>query len=451
MTTGYATRDQASLCDSAAIAVDHARTLGADGATASASAGGGIRITVRDDRAETAVRDAYQRLAVTVLRDGRSGSASTLALDPDSIRRAAQEAFAIAALVQPDPDAGLADPASLACDVPVPEMWAPSGATPDELIERALALETAALGRAARERGVRILESSVTSNDHLWALATSTGFCRSAAASDQAQWISALADTPDGAVRDHAQASDRRIDRLSTPDALADDAIARTVAQRGGRTIATRQAPVIFAARVAPMLVRELVTALSGGPQHRRATVLPDALGKAVTADHLDLTEDPFEPFGMASGAWDPEGVAGARRTVVEAGMCRGYFLGSVSARRLGLRSTGNAGGPWNLTLASRAAHGDAAALRRTMGTGLIVTTLMGGGSDATTGNWTQAVTGFWVEGGEIVHPVTDVTLGGNLKAMWRGIAGVGDDVHRAGPIRTGSILVDTLRIGGTA
>lgn len=451
--TGFATRDEASLRDAAAAAVEQATALGADAASATARAGGGISIKVRGDTAESAVRDAYQALSLTVYRDGRTGSASTVALDPPAIARMVAEAHAIAGLVQADADAGLASPEMLAWQVPVPAMFAPSGQSPDALLARALEMAALTADAAAQAPGiVRAGEVAVSSGDHLWALATSAGFCRSAAGSTHAQWATALAEDDSGAtVRDFAQASDRRFDALGPVSRQAQQAVDRAVAQRGGRSIAGRVAPVLFDARIAPTLIHALTQALSGHPQFSRATWLPGALDTMIAADHLDLVEDPFEPFGMASGAWDHEGVAGSRRAIVEHGRCMGYFLGTRSARRLGMRSTGNADGPWNLTLASHAPGGDAAAMRRRLDTGLLVTQLQGGGSDPVTGNWTQAVAGFWVEKGEIVHPVIDVTLGGQLGAMWRGIVAVGDDRERQGAVRTGSILIDAMQMGGRA
>jgi len=451
--TGFCTRDEASLRDAAAAAVEQARALGVDAASATVRAGGGISIKVRGGVAESAVRDAYQSLSLTVYRDGRTGGASTVALDDASIARVVAEAHAIAGLVQPDADAGLADPETLAWESPAPEMFAHSGQSPESLMARALELEALTADAAAQASGsVRAGEVAVGSSDHLSALATSAGFCRSIAASTHTQWATALADDPNGpSVREYAQASDRRFDALGPVSAQARQAVERAVAQRGGRSIAGRRAPVLFEARIAPTLIHALTQALFGQAQHSRASWLAGALGTAIAADHLDLVEDPFEPFGMASGGWDHEGVAGSRRAIIARGRCQGYFLGSRSARKLGMRSTGNADGPWNLILSSHAPGGTAAAMRQVMGTGLIVTQLQGGGSDPVTGNWTQAVSGFWVEGGEIVHPVIDVTLGGRLPDMWRRVVAVGEDRERQGAVRTGSILVDDMQIGGRA
>lgn len=452
MSPFYTMQDDAALRDAAASAVEHARALGADGASAHARAGGGVRIVVRDGVAETAVRDGYQSLAVTLFRDGRSGSASTAALDPAAIRRAADEAFAIAGHVRPDPTAGLADPDTLAMQGLAPELLAPSGKDAAALLDLALEGETLALAQPV-PRGVslRISESGAASSDLRSALATSAGFCRSTASSSHGRWIMALAQGVDGAVQDYDETSDRRFDRLAEPQVVAARAVERAAAQLGSRAIASRRAAVLFDARVASAIVGDLVAALSGGAQYRRSSWLPDAIGRTVAGDHVDLVEDPFEPFGMASGAYDAEGVAGSTRRVIDGGVVRGYFLDTYTARRLGRRSTGNAGGPWNLRLTSRDAGGSAAIMRARVDTGLLVTRLLGGATDPVTGTWTRAVAGFWIERGEIVHPVADVTVAGTMTAMLAGLIAIGDDVHRAGSIRSGSILIDDMQIGGAA
>ncbi len=452
MSAPYTMQDEVTLRAAAQLAVDHGGSLGADGVTATARAGGGVRIVVRDGTAETALRDVYQTLGLTVFRDGRSGSASTAALDPDSIRRAATEAYAIAGHVEADPAAGLADPTMLALEGQVPPMLAPSGKAPGDLID--LALEMEALAReqpAPAGRSVRVTEAGAASSDAMMALATSTGFCRSVAQSSHGRWAMVLAQGADGAVQDHDETSDRRFDRLADPAMVAASAVARALAQLGGRSIASRRVPVLFDARIAAVIVGDLVGALSGGSQYRRASFLPDAIGTRVAAPHIQLSEDPYEPYGMASGGFDGEGVAGIARPIIADGVAQGYFLATASARRLGMQSTGNAGGPWNLRFTSSAPGGDMVAMRRRLDTGLVVTQLMGGATDPVSGTWTRAVGGFWVEGGVIVHPVTDITLAGSMRDMLSGIVAIGDDIHRSGAIRSGSILVDAMQIGGTA
>ncbi|RSV36459.1 hypothetical protein CA234_18335 [Sphingomonas sp. ABOLE] len=219
----------------------------------------------------------------------------------------------------------------------------------------------------------------------------------------------------------------------------------------GARAVSSRRGPVLFDPRTAAMLVDTLAGALAGTAQYRRMSYLPDPLGRQVAAPHLDLREDPFEPLGLASGGFDGEGIAGASRPILRSGIVEGLFLSSFSGRKLGMASTGNADGYYNLRLTSTAESGNWPEMLRMLGTGLVVTHFEGGKTDPASGNWAQAVRGLWVEDGEIIHAVTDVTLAGHVPAMLAAIRAVGRDVERIGAIRTGSILIDDMQLGGRA
>lgn len=444
--------DVATMEDVATRAVAVARELGADHAVVSARASAGMQVTARDGATDTALRDARQGLSLTVYRGARAGTASTMALDPVSVRRASEEAFAIAGLVADDPDALPPDLSQMATDTPLPPLDAPSGRDPGAL--RAMALDGDAMIRGASTApgtSVETVVIDVSASEGVVAMATSAGFCRGQSYSSASIWAVALARDAEGAVNDSANSSDRRFDRLDPLAALTALAVERATGQLGGRAVPSHRGPVLFEARVATQLIGDLVGALSGTPQHRGSTFLPEALGKMVAADHLDLIEDPFEPYGLASGGFDREGIAGRRRAILNAGVAEGYFLNLRSARRLGMDQTGNADGPWNLRLTSRASGGTFEDLCRRMGRGLVVRRINGGATDAVTGNWTYAVAGTWVEDGVPVHAVTDVTVGGNMCDMLTGIVAVGGDVHRGGALRTGSILIDAMQIGGGA
>ncbi|MEJ8630361.1 metallopeptidase TldD-related protein [Sphingomonas sp. I4] len=319
--TGFCTRDEASLRDAAAGAVEQARALGVDAASATVRAGGGISIKVRGGVAESAVRDAYQSLSLTVYRDGRTGGASTVALDDASIARVVAEAHAIAGLVQPDADAGLADPETLAWDSPAPEMFAHSGQSPESLMARALELEALTADAAAQASG-----------------SVRAGKWRSAPAIICRRWRRRRALPVDRGLDpypmgDRAGGRPERAERARictgerSPLRCAWSGIGTGPTGGGarrrtarGRSIAGRRAPVLFEARIAPTLIHALTQALFGQAQHSRASWLAGALGTEIAADHLDLVEDPFEPFGMASGGWDHEGVAGSRRAIIARG-----------------------------------------------------------------------------------------------------------------------------------
>jgi PmbA protein len=221
----------------------------------------------------------------------------------------------------------------------------------------------------------------------------------------------------------------------------------RTVRRLGGRRIPTTEAPVLFEAGVAGSLIGHFVSAASGSSLYRRSSFLLDRLGTPVFAPGVEILEDPFLPGGMASGAFDAEGVATESRRLVEAGVLRGWFLSTYSARKLGLASTGNAGGNHNLLVKPGERGFDA--LVKHMGRGLLVTELMGQGVNPVTGDYSRGAAGFWVEGGEIRFPVEEVTIAGNLLDVFRGITAVGSDVLVRGSKRTGSILVDRMTIAG--
>lgn len=441
----YLTHDQATLRDAAQAAIDRLVAKGASG-SAVADCGGGAMVSVRDGDVATARRDGHQMLRVTVYRDGRTGSASSTGFDANAIVRTVDEALTIAAAVQPDPDAGLADADGLALGGPDVMLWAPDPRGPGALIEDALAIDAA--GRAALHR---VTEAGAASHDGALALATSTGFCRSSRFSHQSRWCSVLAPDGEAAVSDLAQSEDRRVAMLEPAESIAALATRRALAARGAHAIPSRRMPVLFEPRVAAVLVSELVGALSGVPQYSGQTFLPDAVGRSVLPSHVDLVEDPFEPFGLASAAFDGDGYAGTARDVIARGVVTGLFLNSRSARRLSMRSTGNGNGPYNLSLRSDQDGGDRVAMLARMGEGLVVAQLLGGATDPVLGTWTRAVAGFRVEGGEIVHPVRDVTLAGMLGEMLHGIVAIGADVDRMGPFRTGSILIDAMQVGGAA
>ncbi|OAN63905.1 TldD/PmbA family protein [Sphingomonas sp. TDK1] len=446
------TTDAVQMRAVAAAAVDTARRLGAEHAVVSARATAAVQVTARQGAIDTALRDARQSLTLRLYRGARVGVATTAALDPDSVRRAAEEALALAALMPEDPDGLPASLADMATEVPLPLLNAPSRRDPGAL--RALALKGDAAIRAATvPAGVTVetVAMGVSTSESVAALATSAGFCRTQEFSNQSAWAVALARDANGAGNEFADSHDRRFENLVPVETLAARAAARAARQMGARAVASHRGPVLLEPRIAAALLGDLITALTGSAQDQKRTFLPGALGMVVAAEHLELHEDPHEPFGLASGAFDSEGVAGQRRAILHDGLALGYFLGTRSARRLGMVSTGNADGPWNLRLGSRLPGVDFDGLCQQMGQGLVITRMMGGATDPVTGNWTQAVSGLWVESGVPVHAVTDVTVGGNLRDMWKAVLAVGTDVERNGAIRTGSLLIDGLQIGGAA
>lgn len=442
---------EAELRDVAAMAVELAIRRGV-GARASVTGEGFAKIVARDGEIETAERSGSQGLSLTVFHDGRRGSASTAALDRTAIERVVEEAVLIAEHVQPDPDACLPPREWVAFTGPEATLHADGPRGIDTLFEAAGAIDRAA-GDIARSAGsgLRVGEAAAVATESIWALATSDGFCRSTRRSNDGRWCVMLAQDAGGSTSDFYQSQERRVEALVPPVVLAERAAARARSALGARAVQSRRCAVLFDPRAAAMLVGEFAGALTGRAQYRRMSFLPDPLGQSVAASHLDLAEDPFEPLGLASGGFDSEGIAGSARRIVRGGVAEGLFLSSFSARKLGMRSTGNADGFYNLRLTSSAPTGDWQAMVRLLGTGLIVTGFQGGSTDPVTGNWTRAVKGSWVEGGAVVHAVTDVTLAGAMPAMLASIRAVGLDVERQDAIRTGSILIDDMQVGGSA
>jgi PmbA protein len=247
--------------------------------------------------------------------------------------------------------------------------------------------------------------------------------------------------------RDDWYTSARNAAELDRPEAVGRIAGERAVRRLGAKKISTIQVPVLFEAPVAATLLGHYVSAISGGSLYRKSSFLVDSLGREVFAPLVNITEDPHILAGLASSPFDEEGVATQRRNLVSAGVVNGYFLGSYSARKLGMQTTGNAGGCHNLILADTGQ--DFAALLRTMGRGLLVTELMGQGINMVTGDYSRGAAGFWVENGEIAYPVQEITIAGNLKDIFRGFAAAGTDVLKRGSKHCGSILIDHMMIAG--
>lgn len=442
------TQSEADLCDAAALAVELAAQRGAK-ARASVHHEGIAKIAVRGGAVETAERSGTQGLGLTVFHDGRLGSASTARFDRAAIERVVEEAMLIASHVQPDADADLPPAQLLAFSGPAPHLYVESPRSPDGLLEAAQVMDAIASETVAADNRLRGGESVAVASEGLWALATSDGFCRSIQRSNDARWSVMLAQDEGGSNSAFCQTQERSVDALLPAAVLVERAADRARQALGARPIPSRRCPVLFAPRTAAILVSELAGALTGNAQYRKMSFLHDPIGRAVVAPHLDLSENPFEPLGLASGVFDSEGIAGSNRAIIRHGVVEGLFLSTFSGRKLGMPSTGNADGFYNLRLTSSAPSGDWQTMLDMLGTGLVVTEFQGGKTDPASGNWTQAIKGLWVEHGRVVHAVTDVTLASNLPAMLTGILAVGLDVERQGAIRTGSILIDDMQLGG--
>jgi PmbA protein len=447
---GYLLQSEADLADAVTDAVERSTALGAGGAIARVSEDGGISVTVANGEVETAVRDGNQSLQITVFDNGRTGMASTESLARPAIDRVVEQAIAMARQLEADDAAGLPERDSLAWDSPSIEMFAPSFLTAETLTQDALAIESAALAVHTEDQ-VRVSSAGAASQDMRLALATSQGFCRTSSSSMHHRWCQTIAQRGSEMHQGSWSSDDRQADQLEAIKQVGTLAAIRALEMLGAEGLPTRRAPVLVDATVASSLVRDMCGQLTGDAQYQRNTFLPDALDQTIAASHLSVVEDPFERFGLASAAFDNEGVAGKRRDIVRDGEVLGLFLDTRMGRKLHRASTGNAGGMRNLTLMSTLTErgDDLAAMLGKMGTGLWLTRFMGGGSNPAKGVYSRAAAGFWVENGEVVRSVQGFTVAGNLKDIFMAISAVGADVHRSGAVRTGSILLPDMQIAG--
>ena len=446
----YLLQSEADLARAVTYAIEKSVALGGSGAIARVSEGGGISVTVAKGKVEHAVRDGNQSLQITVFENGRTGVASTESLSRTAIDRVVEQAINMARQLEPDPEAGLADRDALAWTTPDVPLFAPSSQTAQALTNAALAIEEAVITTPTSD-AVRVSEAGATSQDMRFALATSQGFCRTGSSSVQHRWCQTIAQRGDEMKQGSWSSVDRQLEGLEPEDYIGRRAAEQALGMLGAEGLATRRAPVLVDSTVASSLVRNICAQLTGASQFQRMTFLPDAMGQAIAAPHLTVVEDPFEPFGLASTTFDDEGVAGERRDIVREGLVTGLFLDTRMARKLRRISTGNAGGMRNLSLVSSNTESgdDLDAMLRKMGTGLWLTRFMGGATNAATGVYSQAVGGFWIENGQVARPVHGFTVAGNLQEMFKAIVTIGADVHRAGGIRVGSILLPDMQIAG--
>lgn len=439
--------DRASLESAALRAIEFSRAKGASDAEAEASASVGQSVTVRLGEVETVEYTRDKALSITVYFGQRRGNASTSDLSADAVARAVDAACAIARHTAPDDAAGLPDPGRLYRG-PAPDLglFHPWGLSVEAAI--ALAREAEDAARAVDGRITNSEGASVSSWDADFVLANTRGFLGGYPTSRASIGCGVIASEGDAMQRDYWYTAERSSAQLEAAEAVGRRAGERAVRRLGARQVATGEVPVLFDADIASSLIGHFVSAASGSSLYRRSSFLLDAVGEPVFAPLIDIDEDPHLPGGMASGWFDGEGVATQPRRLVSSGVLNGYFLSSYSARKLGLETTGNAGGSHNLIV--RPGPDGVEALLKRMGRGLLVTELMGQGVNAVTGDYSRGAVGFWVEGGEIAYPVEEVTIAGNLREMYRGIVAVGSDVLSRSGRSTGSILVGRMTVAGT-
>jgi PmbA protein len=435
------------LSDIVAFALAEARAAGATQAEADVSLRQGLGVTVRLGEVETIEYQRDRGLAITVYFNGAKGSASSADLSRGAVRDMVTKACSIARYTARDPFAGLADPEDMAREVPDLDLYHPWDLTPEAAIELARSCEAA--GLAVDKRLANSEGASVSTHRGVRVYGNSHGFLAGLPTSSHSISCVLLAQDGDDMQRDYWYSTARAAAELEPLEQIGRRAAERTIARLGGRQISTRKSPVLFAPDMAREFFGHLIGAVRGTSQYRKSSFLLDAMGQQVLPRALQMRELPHLKRGMASSPFDAEGVATRDRDLVRDGVLQGYVLGSYSARKLGLRTTGNAGGIHNLIVDSSDGLQSPQALRARMGTGLYVTEMMGQGVNGVTGDYSRGASGFWVENGELVHPVNEITVAGNLKAMYQGVQALGSDVDRLGAIHTGSVLLDEITIAG--
>lgn len=427
-------------------ALAHAKTRGATAADAEVSEGFGQTVTVRQREVETIEYNRDKGIGVTVYIGKQRGHASSSDLSPQALRDTVDAALAIARYTATDDCAGLADPERLAREFPDLDLIHPWDMPVERAIEMAQACEAA--GFAVDKKITNSEGATVSTQQSHFIYGNSNGFLAGYPSSRHSMWCALIAGKGDGMQRDDWYETVRDPADLPAPESIGRKAGQRAVARLKARKVPTEQVPVLYESGVASSLMGHFVSAVSGGSLYRKSSFLLDSLGKTVFSPIVQMSDLPLIPKGLASGAFDEEGVATQARDIVKDGVVQGYFLASYSARKLGMQTTGNAGGNHNLMMKDTGE--DFAALLKKMGRGLLVTELMGQGVNAVTGDYSRGAAGFWVEDGVIVYPVQEITIAGNLKTIFQNIVAIGNDVSRRSSRQCGSVLVEGMTLAGT-
>lgn len=446
MTQAFDAAAQQSLLETRAqMALELARRQGASACEVGASVDQGIDVSVREGEVETVELSRDQGIAVTVYLGARKGSASSSDAGEASIRAVVEKAIAIARHTGEDPAAGLADAGLMAREFPDLDVHHPWELTTERAIELALACERA--GRA--REGIKSSDgASLSSGEGVRVYANSHDFLGALRGSRHSLSCMLIAEDESGMQRDYDYTSARHPRDLLAPERVGESAAERTLRRLGARRPGTGRMPVLFDPSLAGGLIGHLMSAIAGGALYRQASFLCDRLGDAIFPEWFSLQERPMEVGAMASAPFDNDGVQTRDNVFIERGRLASYMLSAYSARRLGMQSTGNAGGARNLRIDAPLVSLDELLAR--MGRGVLVTELMGQGVNGVTGDYSRGAAGFWVEDGRIQYPVEEFTIAGNLEAMFKGLVGVGSDIDTRGSIHSGSWLIDEMTVAGS-
>lgn len=428
-----------------ADALAYAKQLGGSAVECAISRSRGINVGTRLGEVETVEFNQDGALGITLYRGQQKGSSSTTDLTPSAIRAAVEKANDIARFTSPDPFAGLAPEAAMAIQIPDLDLCHPADQSAEFALQQALACERHAL--SLDPRIVNSDGAGYSSHVGYRVYGNSHGFLAGYLQSRHSLSCSLIAKSGEAMQRDYSYTVARHRDQLWSPEQVARDAVEATVARLDSRKIATAKVPVIFRADVANSLFGHLVGAISGGNLYRKSSFLLDHLGQQVLPSWLTISEQPHLRGALASSPFDQEGVATVDRDIISNGVLQSYLMTSYSARKLGLQPTGHAGGihTWQVGHNAQSLQ----AMCRDMGTGLLVTELMGQGVNLLTGDYSRGAAGFWVENGEIQFPVEEITIAGNLKDMFANIVAIGNDVDLRHGVRTGSVWIESMRLAG--
>ncbi|MBU69863.1 MAG: metalloprotease PmbA [Cupriavidus sp.] len=447
--TAHFTYTQDQLKTMAADVLRVARELGATDAATEISEGSGLSVTVRKGQVETIEQNRDKVVGVTVMIGKRRGNASTSDFSPAALRATAESAYNIARFTAEDDCAGLAEEELLERNPQDLDLFHPWTIDAEEAIDIARRAEAASFAVSPKIKNSD--GASVSAQHSQFVLATSRGFVGGYPYSRHFVSCAPIAGSGNAMQRDDWYSSKRSPQALAEPEAIGRYAAERALARLNARKLSTRKCPVLFEAPLAAGLLGAFVQAVSGGALYRKSTFLYDTLGKAVFAPDIQIYERPHVPGAMGSAPFDEEGVRTREREVVRDGVVEGYFLSTYSARKLGMQTTGNAGGSHNLTLSSSLTQpgDDFVGMLKKMGTGLLVTELMGQGVNYVTGDYSRGASGYWVENGVIQYPVEEITIAGNMVEMFKQIVGIGADALVRGTKETGSILIEQMTIAG--
>ncbi len=426
-------------------ALHHAKRCGTDAAEIIATMENGFSVTARSGDVETLEHQQEKAFVVTVYQDKRCGTASTTDLSPGAVSATVDKACSFARYAGKDEYSGLADPDLLSHDYPDLKLFHHWSITPADAIDMAVHCE-----QVACEQDERITQSegaSVSTYDSFRIYANSDDFTGSYPISHHGISCSVIAESNGKMQRDYEYTSARHSEDLDDVVLVAKRAAEKTLLRLDAQQLTTQRCPVIYHAPVAKGLLHAFIRAISGGVLYRKSSFLLDHLGKTIFPKHMHIYQQPHVLRGMGSAPFDTEGVKTEDRDYVKDGVLTSYVLGSYSARKLGLQSTGNAGGVYNLFV-SHSDH-NLKKLFEEMGNGLFVTELIGQGVNIVTGDYSRGAVGFWIENGEIKHAVDEITIAGNLKEMFKNIVAVGNDIDHRGNIHTGSIWLQEMTVAG--